>query len=128
MIVVYPGDLRVVRLTKRAEVFVPASEEQIAAFERAYLRELPHRITPMIDVLNEAFPRVAEAYRLAGITTAIACIGLAIDEYEDEPDEVLNEIIALTGAFDLRLTFRTRAELEEFLRAYEALLTTSERA
>ncbi len=56
MMVVYPGDLRVFHLTRRSEVFVPASEGEAARFYAAYDRELPRRIRPMIDVLDEAFP------------------------------------------------------------------------
>jgi hypothetical protein len=82
MMIVHPGDVRVFHLTRRSEVFVPASEEEAARFDAAYVRELPRRIRPTIEILDEAFPRVAKAYRLAGIAMPEARIGIALEQYE----------------------------------------------
>jgi hypothetical protein len=126
MMAVYPGDLRVVRFVNRSEVFVPASEAQIVSFYRALERDLPQRFVPMIDVLGEAFPQVALAFRQIGLTEPEARIGAVLDEYESEPDALVRQICSLTGVCDLRLTFRARTDLEGFLRAYEMQLTNAE--
>jgi hypothetical protein len=125
MMIVYPGNLRVFHLSRRSEVFVPATEEEAAAYEQAYYRDLPQRIAPPLEILDEAFPRVAQACRAAGIMEPEARIGLVLDEYEDEPDAVVDEISTLTGVNDLKLSFARRAELDLFLCAYEALLPAS---
>jgi hypothetical protein len=125
MMIVYPGDLRVFHLSRCSEVFLPASEAEIECYDRAYLRELPRRITPTLEVLDEAFPSVAEACRRAGIMKPSARIGIALGEYEDEPDAVIDEICKLLGAFDLKLSFARGSELERFLQAHEALLTAA---
>jgi hypothetical protein len=78
----------------------------------------------MIDILDEVFPRVAEAYRRAGITAPKARIGVVIDEY-DEPDAVIDEICKLTDSFDLKLDFDNRADLARFRQAYEAVVKSS---
>jgi hypothetical protein len=112
MMIVYPGGLRVLHLTRRSEVFVPASEYDAtrfyAAFDRELFdRELPRRIRPIIDVLDEAFPRVADAYRWAGIAAPVARIGIALEQYDFEPDAVVDEIHRRTSVFDLKLDFRS---------------------
>jgi hypothetical protein len=128
MMAVYPGNLRVIRFVNRSEVFVPTSEPQIVSFYRALERDLPRRFVPMIDVLGEAFPQVAVAYRKIGVTEPEARIGAVLDEYETEPDALVREICPLAGVCDLRLTFRARTDLEGFLRAYEMQLTCPEMA
>jgi hypothetical protein len=107
---------------------VPASDEEVACFDRAYCRELPNRIVPTIEILEEAFPRVAAAYRRAELANATARIGLVLDDYDDDLDAVLDEIVKRTGAFDLKLDFDKRADLDRFLQAYEASLTDCEAA
>ena len=67
MMVIYSGELRVFHLSRHWEVFVPASEDEAGRFQDAVIRELPRRLTPLIEILDEVFPRVAEAYRRAGI-------------------------------------------------------------
>ena len=126
MMAVYPGDLRVVRFVNRSEVFVPASEAQIVCFYQALDRDLPRRLPPMLEVLGEAFPQVAIAYRQIGIIEPEARIGADLGEYENKPDSIVRQICPLTGVCDLRLTFRVRTDLESFLRAYARLLTTAE--
>jgi hypothetical protein len=128
MMMVHPGELRVFRFGNRAEVFVPASDAQIARFYRVRDRDLPRRFVTMIEVLDEAFPRIAAAYRRSGIGEPDARIGADLDEYENEPDAVVRQICKLTGIYDLRLTFRGQAELECFLQAYEELTTAPEHA
>jgi hypothetical protein len=122
MMVIYPGDIRVFHLLRRSEVFVPASEEEATRFADAYVRELARRITPVIDILGEVFPRVAEAYRRADIAEPVTRIGIALDEYEDEPDAIVDEICLQTRPFDLKLNFRHRDELARFLQEYEAVM------
>src|SRR4051812_22418065 len=121
MMVVYPGDIRVFQLTRCWQAFIPASEAAAELFGDAAIRELPRRITPVIEILDEAFPPVAEAYRRAGIATPVARIGIVIDEYEDEPDAIVDEICLQTQPFDLKLNFRDRGELTRFLQEYEAV-------
>ena len=111
MMAVYPGDLRVVRFVNRSEVFVPASEAQIVRFYRALDRDLPRRFPSMIEVLGEAFPQVAIAYRQIGIIEPEARIGADLGEYENEPDAIVRQICSLTGVCDLRLIFRVRTDL-----------------
>jgi hypothetical protein len=125
MMIVYPGDLRVFHLARRSEVFCPTTEEQVASYDRAYLRDLPRRIVPTIDLLDEVFPLIAAAYRRADIAKAKARIYNAPEEYEDDPDEIEAEIFKLYGTHDLKLYFHSRAELARFLQAYEALLAAS---
>jgi hypothetical protein len=115
MMIVHPGDLRVFHLSRRSEVFVATTEEEAAAYERAYYRDLPQRIAPTLEVLDEAFPRVARACRRAGIVEPEARIGVVLDEYEEEPDAVVDEICNMTGVNDLKLSFARRGELERFL-------------
>jgi hypothetical protein len=122
----YLGDLRVVLFVNRSEVFVPASDVQIVSFYRALDRDLPGRFAPMIEVLGEAFPQVAIAYRQIGSTEPEARIGVVLDEYESDPDALVRQICSLTAICGLKLTFRTRTALEGFLRAYESLLTIAE--
>jgi hypothetical protein len=122
MMIVYPGDVRVFHLSRRSEVFIPASEDAAELFGDAARRELPRRITPVNEILKEVFPPVADAYRRAGIATPVARIGIVIDEYEDEPDAIVDEICLQTQPFDLKLNFRDRGELARFLEAYEALV------
>jgi hypothetical protein len=93
---IYPGDVRVFHLSRRSEVFVPASEAEAARFDAAYVRDLPRRITSMIEILDEAFPRAAEAYRRAEIAAPVARIGIALEDYEDEPDAIVDEICRQT--------------------------------
>ena len=126
MMAIYPGDLRVFHLARRSEVFVPTTLDQVASYDRAYCRDLPRRIVPTIDLLDEVFPLIAASYRRAGIAKADARIYNALEEYDYDPDEVADEIFKLYGSHDLKLCFTSRAELELFLRAYEALLTTAE--
>jgi hypothetical protein len=126
MMAVYPGDLRVVRFVNRSEVFVPANEAQVVCFYRALDRDRPRRLPPMLEVLGEAFPQVAIAYRQIGIIEPEARIGADLGEYENEPDTIVRQICSLTGVCDLRLTFRVRTDLESFLRTYARLLTTAE--
>jgi hypothetical protein len=128
MMTIHPGDLRVFRFGDRAEVFVPASDAQIARFYRVRDRHLPERFVPMIEVLDEAFPRIAAAYRRSGIGEPDARIGAVLDEYESEPDAVVRQICRLSGVHDLRLIFRGHAELERFLQAHEALAPAPEHA
>jgi hypothetical protein len=128
MMTIHPGDLRVFRFGDRAEVFVPASDAQIARFYRVRDRDLPRRFVPMIEVLEEAFPRIAAAYRRSGIGEPDARIGADLDEYENEPDAVVRQICKLSGVHDLRLTFRLQAELECFLQAHDALAPAPEHA
>jgi hypothetical protein len=128
MMIVYPGGLRVFHRSRVSEVFVPASEAEAALFDAAYIRELPRRITPTLEVLDEAFPRVAQACRIAAIMKPIARIGIALEQYEDELDAITDEICKLTGMNDLKLSFVHRAELGRFLQAYEVLLISSETA
>jgi hypothetical protein len=102
-------------------VCLPACEEEATRFDAVYVRELPRRITPAIEILEEAFPQVAEACRRAGIATPVARIGIVLDEYEDEPDALTDEICRRSSSpFDLKLEFRDRGELARFLEAYEA--------
>ncbi len=112
MMIVHPGDVRVFHLARRSEVFVPASEEEAARFDAAYVRELPRRIRPMIDILDEAFPRVATACRRAGVASPVARIGTALEEYDFEPDAAFDEIWQRTSIFDLKLDFQDRAALD----------------
>jgi hypothetical protein len=119
MMAVYPGDLRVFHFINRSEVFVPTSDEEVTRFYRVLHRDLPRRFVPMIEVLHEAFPSIAAAYRRIGVTQPDARIGSALEEYEDEPDAVVRPICKLMGTHDLRLTFRGRTELDCFLRVYE---------
>jgi hypothetical protein len=128
MMTIHPGDLRVFRFGNRAEVFVPASDTQIARFYRVRDRDLPRRFVPMIEVLEEAFPSIAAAYRQIGVTEPETHIGSALEEYEAEPDAVVRQICKLSGIHDLRLTFRGHAELECFLQAHEALAPAPEHA
>jgi hypothetical protein len=121
MMTVYPGDLRIFRFTNRYEVFLPTSDEEIVRLYRALDRDLPRRFVPMIEALDDVFPSVAAAYRRIGITEPIARIGSALGEYEEEPDPVVRQICQLLGAYDLRLTFRGREELDCFLQAYEIM-------
>ncbi len=79
----------------------------------------------MIEVLDEAFPRVATACRRAGVAAPVARIGTALEEYEFEPDAVFDEIWRRTSIFDLKLDFRDRAALARFLQEYEALVKSS---
>ncbi len=79
----------------------------------------------MIEILDEAFPRVANAYRRAGIAAPVARIGTALEQYDDEPDAVFDEIWRRTSIFDLKLDFRDRAALARFLQEYEALVNSS---
>jgi len=60
--------------------------------------------------------------RLAGIAAPVARIGIALEQYDFEPDAVVDEIHRRTSVFDLKLDFRDRGELMRFLRAYEALV------
>jgi hypothetical protein len=121
MMVIYPGNVRVFHLSRRSEVCVPASEEDATRFGDASIRELPRRITPVIEILDETFPRVAAAYRRAGILAPVARIGIVLDDYEDDPDAIVDEICRQTSACDLKLDFRDRAALADFLRQYEAV-------
>lgn len=122
---IYPGDLRVFHLAQRSEVFVPTTEEKVAEYDRAYCRDLPRRIVPTMDLLDEVFPLVAASYRHAGIGTAHARISNAIEEYDDDPDDISGDILKLWGTHDLKLYFASRVELGLFLQAYEALLPVS---
>ena len=97
MMIVHPGDVRVFHLTRRSEVFVPASEEEAARFDAAYVRELPRRIRPTIEILDEAFPRVAKAYRLAGIAMPEARIGIALCDSAWNKDPVFGVIGIQSG-------------------------------
>ena len=74
-------------LAHRSEVFLPACEKEATRFDAVYVRELPRRITPAIEILEEAFPHVAEACRRAGIAMPVARIGIVLDEYEDEDED-----------------------------------------
>ncbi len=126
MMIVYPGDVRIFQLTGRSEVFVPASEADAARFYAAFDRELfdrarPRRIRPMIEVLDEAFPRVATACRRAGVAAPVARIGAALEDYDFEPDSVFDEIWQRTSVFDLKLDFQDRAALARFLQEYGLL-------
>ena len=47
---------------------------------------------------------------------------MALDQYEDEPDAVVDEIHRQTGLFDLKLHFGDRGELARFLHHYEAVV------
>jgi hypothetical protein len=118
-------DLRVVRFVNRSEVFVPANDMQIVSFYRALDCDLPGRLAPMMEVLSEAFPQVAIAYRQIGSTEPEARIGVVLDKYESDPDALVRQICSLTAICGLKLTFRTRTALEGFLRAYESLLTNA---
>jgi hypothetical protein len=69
----------------------------------------------MIEILDEAFPRAAEAYRRAEIAAPVARIGIALEDYEDEPDAIVDEICRQTRTSDLKLDFRDRAALSRFL-------------
>jgi hypothetical protein len=115
-------------LSRRSELFVPASEAEATRFGDAFIRELPRRITPVMEILDEAFPRVAAAYRRAGITAPVARIGIALEDYDDEPDALSDDICRRTSPDDLKLDFRDRGELARFLREYEALLMPSDTA
>lgn len=121
MMVVYPGDLRVLHFANRSEVYAPTTEVQIVHFYRAADRDLPRRFVPMIEVLDEVFPSIAAAYRQIGVTQPTVKIGSAPEEYEEESDAVVRQITSLVDNHDLRLTFRGRTELNRFLRAYEVL-------
>jgi hypothetical protein len=125
MVIECPGDLRVFHLARRSEVFCPTTEDEVDRYEQAYLRDLPRRIVPTIDLLDEVFPVIAAAYRRADIAKAEARIYNAPEEYEDDPDEIEVEIFKLYGSHDLKLYFHSRAELARFLQAYEALLPSS---
>jgi hypothetical protein len=122
MMRIYPGDLRVFQLSHRSEVFVPAREAEASRFHAAFARELPHRFRPMMDILDEAFPRVAAACRRAGVGPPVARIGTAHEQYDSEPDAVFDEIRRRTSIFDLKLDFQDRAALARFLREYAALV------
>ncbi len=126
MMIAYPGDLRVFRFATRSEVFAPTTEEQIICFYRVLDRDLPRRLAPMIEVLDEAFPRIAAALRQIGCSEPEVRIGSALDDYDDEHDALVRAICNLAGSYDLRLTFRESAELERFRRAYETLFTACE--
>jgi hypothetical protein len=128
MMVIYPGGVRVFQLSRCWQVFIPASEGSATLFGDAWRRELPRRITPMIEILGEVFPPVALAYRRAGITAPVARIGIALEDYDDEPDALSDDICRRTSPDDLKLDFRDRGELARFLREYEALLMPSDTA
>jgi hypothetical protein len=125
MMYIYPGDLRVFQLSRRSEVFVPASEAEASRFHAAFARELPQRFRPMIDILDEAFPRVAAAYRRAGAGPPVARIGAAPGQYDSEPHAVSDEIRRRTSIFDLKLDFEDPATLARFLQEYETLVKSS---
>jgi hypothetical protein len=126
MMIVYSGNVRVFHLMRRSEVFVPASEDEASRFHAAFDRDLfdpkrPRCLRPTIDILDEAFSRVAAACRRAGIAAPVARIGIALDDYDDEPDAIVDEICRQTSACDLKLDFRDRVALAHFLREYEAV-------
>jgi hypothetical protein len=126
MMVVCPGDLRLFHLARRSEVFCPTTEEQVISYDRAYFRELRRGvIVPTIELLDDVFPLIAAAYRYADIAKAEARIYNGLEEYEDDPDEIVEGILKLHGSHDLKLYFHSRAELARFLQAYEALLPSS---
>jgi hypothetical protein len=94
MMIVRPGDLRVFHLARRSEVFCPTTEEQVASYDRAYFRELRRGIiVPTIESLDEVFPLIAAAYRYADIANAEARIYNGLEEYEDDPAEIVEEIL-----------------------------------
>jgi hypothetical protein len=117
---IYPGDLRVFQLSRRSEVFVPGSAAEASRFHTAFSRDLPLRFRLMIAVLDEAFPRVAAAYRRAGAGLPVARIGTAPELYNSEPDAVFDHIRRRTGIFDLKLDFEDLAALARFLQEYTA--------
>lgn len=125
MMYIYPGELRVFELSGRSEVFVPGSAAEASRFHTAFSRELPLRFRPMMDVLDEAFPRVAAACRQAGVWAPAARIGTAPELYDSEPDTVFDDIRRRTGIFDLKLDFQDRAALARFLYEYAALMKSS---
>jgi hypothetical protein len=126
MMIIYPGDITVFQLSRCWQVFIPASEDSATLFGDAWRRELPRRITPIIEILDEVFPPVALAYRRAGITAPVARVGIALEDYDDEPDALADEICRRTSPDDLKLDFRDRAALGRFLQEYEALLMPSD--
>jgi hypothetical protein len=79
----------------------------------------------MIDILDEAFPRVAAACRRAGVWAPAAPIGTAPKLYNFEPDAVFDHIRRRTGIFDLKLDFEDPAALARFLQEYAALVKSS---
>jgi hypothetical protein len=105
MMYIYPGELRVFELSGRSEVFVPGSAVQASRFHTAFSCALPLCFRRMIDVVDEAFPRVAVACRRAELY---------------ESDAVFETIRRRTGIFDLKLDFDDPATLARFLQEYAA--------
>jgi hypothetical protein len=66
-----------------------------------------------------------EAYWRAGIAAPVVRIGTALEQYEDEPDTIIDEIYWRTSPFDLKLDFGNRGALAPFLREYEPLVHSS---
>ena len=121
----YPGELTVFELSHRSEVFVSGGAAEALRFYTAFSRELPRRFRPMINVLDEAFPRVAAACRQAGVRTPVASIGTAPELYDSEPDAVFDQIRRRTCIFDLKLDFEDHTALARFVREYSALVKSS---
>src|SRR5690348_17001915 len=113
MMYIYPGELRVFELSGRSELFVPGSAAQASRFHTAFSCDLPLCFRRMIDVVGEAFPRVAVACRRAGVWAPTARIGTAPELYES--DAVFETIRRRTGIFDLKLDFDDPAALARFL-------------
>jgi hypothetical protein len=120
MMYIYPGELRVFELSGRSEVFVPGSAAQASRFHTAFSCALPLCFRRMIDVVDEAFPRVAVACRRAGVWAPPARIGTAPELYESDSDAVFETIRRRTGIFDLKLDFDDPATLARFLQEYAA--------
>jgi hypothetical protein len=130
MMYIYPGELRVFHLSRRSEVFVPASQEDAARFYAAFERDLfetalPQRFRLMINILDDAFPRVGAACRRAGVLMPVARVGTTLLDYEFDPDAVLDEVWQKTGRFDLKLNFQDRTALARFLQEYATLVRSS---
>jgi hypothetical protein len=73
-------------------------------------------VVSTIDILDEAFPRVAAACRRAGVGPPVARIGTAADQYDSEPDAVFDEIRRRTSIFDLKLNSKIARRSRAFCR------------
>jgi hypothetical protein len=95
----------------RLEAFILATEEQCLEFDKVALRRFP----PEMDkkaALRTAFPEVDQALEKAQVSDFDVRIGAPLDDYDEEQ---ISEVPS--GSF-IRLTFRSRADLNRFKLAY----------